>query len=348
MRIVEFKVVETEPGEYCVVAPDTEIFCEGEPIKREDEERLNEVGYDDVGGVRKQMAQIRELVELPLRHPQLFKAIGVKPPKGILLYGPPGSGKTLIGRAVANETGAFFFLINGPEIMSKLAGESEGNLRKAFEEAEKNAPSIIFIDELDSIAPKREKTHGEVERRIVSQLLTLMDGLKSRSHVIVMGATNRPNSIDPALRRFGRFDREIDIGVPDEVGRLEILRIHSKNMKLADNVSCSSACSCCLLCLPSFPIMSSFIKKNLMPSQVDLERVARDTHGYVGADLAALCTEAALQCIREKMDVIDLEDETIDAEVLNSMAVTNEHFQTALGASNPSALRETVSSSINN
>ncbi|XP_058227410.1 cell division cycle protein 48 homolog [Rhododendron vialii] len=310
MRSVEFKVVDTDPGEYCVVAPDTEIFCEGEPIKREDEERLNEVGYDDVGGVRKQMAQIRELVELPLRHPQLFKAIGVKPPKGILLYGPPGSGKTLIAKAVANETGAFFFLINGPEIMSKMAGESESNLRKAFEEAEKNAPSIIFIDEIDSIAPKREKTHGEVERRIVSQLLTLMDGLKSRAHVIVMGATNRPNSIDPALRRFGRFDREIDVGVPDEVGRLEVLRIHTKNMKLAEDV--------------------------------DLERAARDTHGYVGADLAALCTEAALQCIREKMDVIDLEDETIDAEVLNSMAVSNEHFLTALGASNPSALRETV------
>ncbi|GAU20313.1 hypothetical protein TSUD_337940 [Trifolium subterraneum] len=236
MRSVEFKVIETDPHEYCVVAPDTEIFCEGEPIKREDENRLDEVGYDDVGGVRKQMAQIRELVELPLRHPQLFKSIGVKPPKGILLYGPPGSGKTLIARAVANETGAFFFCINGPEIMSKLAGESESNLRKAFEEAEKNAPSIIFIDEIDSIAPKREKTHGEVERRIVSQLLTLMDGLKSRAHVIVMGATNRPNSIDPALRRFGRFDREIDIGVPDEVGRLEVLRIHTKNMKLAEDV----------------------------------------------------------------------------------------------------------------
>ena len=236
MRSVEFKVIETDPAEYCVVAPDTEIFCEGEPVKREDENRLDEVGYDDVGGVRKQMAQIRELVELPLRHPQLFKSIGVKPPKGILLYGPPGSGKTLIARAVANETGAFFFCINGPEIMSKLAGESESNLRKAFEEAEKNAPSIIFIDEIDSIAPKREKTHGEVERRIVSQLLTLMDGLKSRAHVIVIGATNRPNSIDPALRRFGRFDREIDIGVPDEVGRLEVLRIHTKNMKLAEDV----------------------------------------------------------------------------------------------------------------
>ena len=197
---------------------------------------MDEVGYDDVGGVRKQMAQIRELVELPIRHPQLFKSIGVKPPKGILLYGPPGSGKTLISRAVANETGAFFFLINGPEIMSKLAGESESNLRKAFEEAEKNAPSIIFIDEIDSIAPKREKKNAEVERRIVSQLLTLMDGLKSQSHVIVMGATNQPNSIDPALRRFGRFDREIDIGVPDEVGRLEVLRIHTKKMKLAEDV----------------------------------------------------------------------------------------------------------------
>lgn len=343
MRSVEFKVIETDPGEYCIVAPDTEIFCEGEPIKREDEERLNEVGYDDVGGVRKQMAQIRELVELPLRHPQLFKSIGVKPPKGILLYGPPGSGKTLIARAVANETGAFFFLINGPEIMSKLAGESESNLRKAFEEAEKNAPSIIFIDELDSIAPKREKTHGEVERRIVSQLLTLMDGLKSRAHVIVMGATNRPNSIDPALRRFGRFDREIDIGVPDEVGRLEVLRIHTKNMKLAEDVRLLL-----LLCHCS-TYLSLFYCYNFVTClidgifQVDLERVARDTHGYVGADLAALCTEAALQCIREKMDVIDLEDETIDAEVLNSMAVTNEHFQTALGSSNPSALRETVS-----
>lgn len=310
MRSVEFKVVETDPADYCIVAPDTEIFCEGQPIAREDEEKLDDVGYDDVGGVRKQMAQIRELVELPLRHPSLFKTIGVKPPKGILLYGPPGSGKTLIARAVANETGAFFFLINGPEIMSKLAGESESNLRKAFEEAEKNSPAIIFIDEIDSIAPKREKTQGEVERRIVSQLLTLMDGLKARSHVIVMGATNRPNSIDAALRRFGRFDREIDIGVPDEVGRLEILRIHTKNMKLDPDV--------------------------------DLERISKDTHGFVGADLAALCTEAALQCIREKMDVIDLEDDTIDAEILNSMGVSNDHFQTALGISNPSALRETV------
>lgn len=344
MLSVEFKVVDTDPGEYCVVAPDTEIFCEGDPIKREDEEKLNEVGYDDVGGVRKQMSQIRELVELPLRHPQLFKSIGVKPPKGILLYGPPGSGKTLIARAVANETGAFFFLINGPEIMSKLAGESESNLRKAFEEAEKNAPSIIFIDEIDSIAPKREKTQGEVERRIVSQLLTLMDGLKSRAHVIVMGATNRPNSIDPALRRFGRFDREIDIGVPDEVGRLEVLRIHTKNMKLAEDVRFyTPVLYTTLNYLHFFYRMTQCLLYNVYNvEQVDLEKVSKNTHGYVGADLAALCTEAALQCIREKMDVIDLEDETIDAEILNSMAVSNEHFQTALGTSNPSALRETV------
>ncbi|XP_067877324.1 transitional endoplasmic reticulum ATPase-like isoform X2 [Heterodontus francisci] len=311
MRAVEFKVVETDPTPHCIVAPDTILHCEGEPIKREDEEEnLNDVGYDDIGGCRKQLAQIKEMVELPLRHPALFKAIGVKPPRGILLYGPPGTGKTLVARAVANETGAFFFLINGPEIMSKLAGESESNLRKAFEEAEKNAPAIIFIDELDAIAPKREKTHGEVERRIVSQLLTLMDGLKQRSHVIVIAATNRPNSIDPALRRFGRFDREIDIGIPDSIGRLEILQIHTKNMKLSDDV--------------------------------DLERVAHDTHGHVGADLAALCSEAALQAIRKKMSIIDLEDETIDADVLNSMAVTMDDFQWALGQSNPSALRETV------
>ncbi|VAI35063.1 unnamed protein product [Triticum turgidum subsp. durum] len=241
MRSVEFKVMEMDPAvEYCIMAPDTEIFCEGEPVKREDEERLDDVGYDDVGGMGKPLTLIRELVELPLRHPQIFKSIGVKPPKGILL----------------------------------------------------------------------EKTHGEVERRIVSQLLTLMDGMKARAHVIVMGATNRPNSIDPALRRFGRFDREIDIGMPDEVGRLEVLRIHTKNMKL--------------------------------DKDVNLEVVAKDTHGYVGADLAALCTDAALQCIREKMDVIDLEDDTIDAEILNSMAVTNDHLKTALIGTNPSALRETV------
>ncbi|XP_040564219.1 transitional endoplasmic reticulum ATPase [Lepeophtheirus salmonis] len=311
MRAVEFKVVETDPAPFCIVAPETIIHCEGEPIKREEEEEsLNSIGYDDIGGCRKQLAQIKEMVELPLRHPSLFKAIGVKPPRGILMFGPPGTGKTLLARAVANETGAFFFLINGSEIMSKLAGESESNLRKAFEEADKNAPAIIFIDELDAIAPKREKTHGEVERRIVSQLLTLMDGLKQRSNTIVMAATNRPNSIDPALRRFGRFDREVDIGIPDAVGRLEILRIHTKNMRLADDL--------------------------------DLETIAAESHGHVGADLASLCSEAALQQIREKMDLIDLEDDSIDAEVLNSLAVTMENFRFAMAKSTPSAIRETV------
>lgn len=210
---------------------------------------------------------------------------------------------------MANETGAYFILINGPEIMSKLAGESESNLRKAFEDAEENSPAIIFIDEVDSIAPKREKTQGEVEKRIVSQLLTLMDGLKPRANVVVIAATNRPNSVDSALRRFGRFDRELDIGIPDEVGRLEILHIHTRNMQLDDDV--------------------------------DLESIAGDTHGYVGADLAQLCTEAALSCIREKMYLIDIEGDTVDAEVLNSLAVNMGHFRSALGGTNPSALRET-------
>ena len=289
-KSIEFKVVETDPGEHIIVSQNTMIHDEGEPVSREEEERADGVGYDDIGGMRKQLALIREMIELPLRHPALFKNLGVKPPRGVLLYGPPGTGKTLIAKAVANETGAFFFLINGPEVMSKMAGEAEANLRKAFEEAEKNSPAIIFIDELDSIAPKRDKTGGEVERRVVSQMLTLMDGLKGRGSVVVMGATNRPNSIDPALRRFGRFDREIDIGVPDEVGRMEILRIHTRNMKLGEDV--------------------------------DLASVAKEIHGYVGSDIAALCTEAALQCIREKMDIIDIEDDTIDAEILDAMAVT--------------------------
>jgi len=314
-RPVEFKVIEVEvkdePQEdVCIVAPETMIHCDGDPIKREDEESQQDVGYDDVGGCGKALLMMREMIELPLRHPQIFRNLGVKPPRGVLLHGPPGTGKTLLAKAVANETGAFFFLINGPEIMSKMAGDSEANLRRAFEEAEKNAPAIIFIDELDSIAPKRDKTNGELEKRIVSMLLTLMDGLKGRGQVVIIGATNRVNTIDPALRRFGRFDREIEMGVPDATGRLEIMHIHTRNMKLAEDV--------------------------------DLESIADSTHGYVGADLAQLCTEAALNCIREQLDFIDIEDEKIDAELLDAMSVQQYHFDDAMKNISPSSIRETT------
>lgn len=315
MREVQFQVMSIdtegqEDVEYCFVNEDTEIFCEGEPLQRSEEEGVDDIGYDDVGGSRRQLAQIRELIELPLRHPQLFSAVGIPPPRGVLLHGPPGCGKTMMAKAVVAETGAYCFTINGPEIMSKLSGESETNLRKAFEEAEKNAPAIIFIDELDSIAPRRDKAGGEVEKRIVSQLLTLMDGIKPSSHVMVIAATNRPNVIEPALRRFGRFDRELQLNQPDEEGRLEILKIKTRAMKLAP--------------------------------EVDMEQIAKDTHGFVGADLSQLCMEAALQCIREKMDVIDVDADTVPAEVLNDLCISQEHFRLALQQCNPSALRETI------
>jgi transitional endoplasmic reticulum ATPase len=253
-REIEFKILETDPGEYGLVNQTTVLYADGEPVDRNEDERYVS-GYDDVGGCRRQLALIREMVELPLRHPALFSNLGIKPPRGILMYGPPGCGKTLMARAIANETGATFIVINGPEIISQMQGGSESNLRRAFEDAAQKAPSIIFLDEIDSIAPNREKTQAEGDRRVVAQLLTLMDGLQGRANVVVIAATNRPNAIDPALRRFGRFDREISIGVPDEAGRLEVLQIHTRKMKLANDI--------------------------------DLESIAKETHGFVGADLAA-------------------------------------------------------------
>lgn len=323
MSAVEFKVVKLigvvngEQAEipHGVAVQDTNILADGRVTRADIEKEHGLTGYDDIGGCRRQMAQIRELIELPLKQPGLFKRIGIKPPKGILLHGPPGTGKTLIARAIANETGAYLHVINGPEIMSKMSGESESNLRKAFEEAEKHSPGIIFMDEIDSIAPNREKTQGEVERRIVSQLLTLMDGMKEMSNIIVLGATNRPNAVDPALRRFGRFDREIEIGVPDDLGRLEVLGIHTKNMHLADDV--------------------------------DLEEIAKEIHGFTGSDIASLCSEAAIQQIREKLPYIDLDKDSIDAEILASLKVNSDNFRYAIANTDPSSLRETVIESPN-
>jgi len=323
LKPVEFKVVKmfgkvegnTEEVQHGYAVAQTSIDSNNKIPRKEVEEDMNLIGYDDIGGCRRQMAQIRELIELPLKQPVLFKRIGIKPPRGILLHGPPGTGKTLIAKAIANETGAYLHIINGPEIMSKMSGESESNLRKAFEEAGKHSPAIIFMDELDSIAPNREKSQGEVERRIVSQLLTLMDGIKANTNVIVLAATNRPNSLDPALRRFGRFDKEICIGVPDDVGRLEILGIHTKNMHLDDDV--------------------------------DLQEIAKEIQGFTGSDIAALCSEAAIQQIREKLPYIDLDQDKIDAEILASLRVNRSNFTFAIANTDPSSLRETVIESPN-
>src|SRR5881409_75512 len=247
------------------------------------------ISYEDIGGLRNEVQKVREMIELPLRHPEIFERIGIEAPKGVLLYGPPGTGKTLLAKAVASETNANFYSIGGPEIMSKFYGESEERLREIFKEAQENAPSIIFIDEIDSIAPKSEEVSGDVEKRVVSQLLTLMDGLKSRGKLVVIGATNRPNALDPALRRPGRFDREIEIGVPDRDGRLEILQIHTRGMPLAEDV--------------------------------DLKKLADVTHGFVGADLESLAKEAAIRALRRILPEINLEAQSIPGDILNKIIV---------------------------
>ncbi|MEM2214114.1 MAG: CDC48 family AAA ATPase [Candidatus Nezhaarchaeales archaeon] len=306
-RTVDFVVTSINPpADAVIVTPDTQVVI-SEKVEKVPK-AIPRVTYEDIGGLKDAIQKIREMVELPLRHPELFQRLGIEPPKGVLLYGPPGCGKTLLAKAVANETNAQFYAISGPEIMSKFYGESEERLRQIFKEAEENAPSIIFIDEIDAIAPKREEVTGEVEKRIVSQLLTLMDGLESRGRVVVIAATNRPNAIDPALRRPGRFDREIEIGVPDKQGRLEILQIHTRNMPLAEDV--------------------------------DLNKLAEMTHGFTGADLAALCKEAAMRALRRVLPEINLEAESIPAEVLNKLIVTMQDFLNALKEIEPSALRE--------
>lgn len=310
-QCVEIDTVEVDGDIACVVVDDTVIECDGEPVEREESD-LDGAGYDTIGGASKHLAAVRELVELPLKHPELWSKLGINPPRGVLLTGPSGCGKTALARAVAAETGAYFFVINGPEVISKKAGESETNLRRAFEDAAANAEeyggAIIFIDEIDSIAPKREKAGGEVEKRIVSQLLTLMDGLKPTSKVIVMAASNRPGVIESALRRPGRFDRELDMGIPDEQGRLEILQIKTRDMRLGQDV--------------------------------DLESLARGTHGYVGADLQQLCMEAALECIRSKMGLIDFDKDRVDKKILDSILVEGKHFDHAMSVVHPSSLRE--------
>ena len=295
-------------GEAVMICDTTEVKVSDKPAANKGD--VPKVSYDDIGGLGDAVKKIREMVELPLRHPELFKRLGVEAPKGVLLHGPPGTGKTMLAKAVAGETSSNFISIGGPEIVSKFYGESEGKLREIFKEAEENAPSIIFIDEIDSIAPKREEVTGEEERRIVAQLLSLMDGLNSRGKVVVIGATNRPNSIDEALRRPGRFDREIEIGIPDRDGRHEILMIHTRGMPLADDV--------------------------------DLDWLADRTHGYSGADLSALTKEAAMAALRRVLPDVDLEAEEIPREVLNKISVTKDDFKSALRDMQPSTMREVL------
>jgi len=317
-----FAVAQTIPVGLTIVTDETHVELREEPIKELG--RIATISYEDIGGLRDEIQKVREMVELPIRHPELFERLGIEPPKGVLLYGPAGTGKTLLAKAVANESEAHFISIAGPEIVSKFVGEAEERLRNIFADAEENAPSIIFIDELDAIAPKREEVMGEVEKRIVSQLLTLMDGLKSRGQVIILGATNRPNSIDPALRRPGRFDREIEIGVPDKRGRKDILEIHTRGMPLDLEV-------------PSGKANGERDKAR----DAFLDHFAAITHGFVGADLQALCKEAAMKSLRRLLSTgqIDL-DKEIPAPVLESIKITAEDFENALREIQPSALRE--------
>jgi len=303
---IPFTVTKTRPHGIVKVTSETKLTILNEPAP--EGKGLPRTTYEDIGGLHEEIQRVREMVELPLRHPELFQRLGIEPPKGVLLHGPPGCGKTLLARAVANESEANFFSINGPEIMSKFYGESEARLREIFQQAQQNAPSIIFIDELDAIAPKREEVTGEVERRVVAQLLALMDGLSGRGNVIVIGATNRPSALDPALRRPGRFDREIEIGVPDKQGRYEILQIHTRGMPLAEDV--------------------------------DLKKLAEMTHGYTGADLSALSRETAMKALRRYLPQINLEEERIPPSVLEKMEVTMEDFMNAYKEVTPTAMRE--------
>ena len=307
-QIVAFKVVEIEPEEAVIITKNTSIEFSDKPAAGF--EGIKRFSYEDIGGLKDELQRLRETIELPLRHPELFQKLGIEPPKGVLLYGPPGTGKTLIAKAVASESGAHFISIAGPEVISKYYGESEQRLREVFEEARENAPSIIFIDELDSIAPRREEVTGEVERRVVAQLLTMMDGLEERGQVVVIGATNRVDAIDAALRRPGRFDREIEIGVPSELDRIEILKIHTRGMPLAEDVR--------------------------------IEILAQQTHGFVGADLAALAREAAIRALRRYLPDLDLDAEEVPAEVLDSLRVLASDFRSAQRDVGPSAMREVM------
>ncbi|MEM2855694.1 MAG: CDC48 family AAA ATPase [Candidatus Nitrosocaldaceae archaeon] len=302
---IDLAVLSTNPAGAVLITNSTELTLSEEVSK--EERAVPSVTYEDIGGLKDVVTKVREMIDLPLRHPEIFKRLGVEAPKGVLLHGPPGTGKTLLAKAVANESNANFYSISGPEIMSKFYGESEARLREIFKEAEANAPSIIFIDEIDSIAPKREEVTGEVEKRVVAQLLALMDGLSSRGKVVVIAATNRPNAIDPALRRPGRFDREIELPIPDRDGRLEILQIHTRGMPLKD---------------------------------VELEKIADITHGFVGADLAALAKEAAMRALRRVLPMIDLSAESIPSSVLNKIVVTMDDFMDVLKEMEPSAMRE--------